>query len=266
MGNRSLARNKLQASGLHLALSAVAFCVVLYFIVVDWYPQLWFAIDGGWQGVRIMIAVDLVLGPTLTLIIFNPAKSRRALVFDLSLIGLTQICAFAWGVYAVHAQRPVAISYWDGAFHSFEERSLRQQGKNLSDLAVLDPRQPAMVFAAEPRTAAAIADLLRRVWYQELAEYEQFDLLRPLAAHLDDVFADSATIAQAVSENPAASAELERLLRSRPEMRRDDLRFVAFQGRYQDATLVFDAAGDAIGTVNYVNPKKKTRPATASHD
>src|ERR1043165_8080609 len=111
MWSRDLLRAKLRASAIHLALSAIAFAVVLYFILFRWYPEPWFPIDGGWQGVRIMVFVDLVLGPALMFIIYDAAKTRRALAFDLTAIGITQLCAFVWGVYAVHGQRPVAVSY-----------------------------------------------------------------------------------------------------------------------------------------------------------
>src|ERR1041384_2509035 len=138
MWDRSLVPSKLKATGIHLSLSAVAFCVVLYFILHHWYPQPWFPIDGGWQGVRIMVFVDLVLGPTLTFIVFDAAKSRRALLFEFSMIALTQAAAFTWGVYAVHGQRPVAVSFYDGAFYSIEEEDLRKQQHSSAELAILD--------------------------------------------------------------------------------------------------------------------------------
>ena len=54
---------RLKASGIQLSLSALAFFIVLYFIVFLWYPNPHFSTNGGWQGVRIMLFVDIVLGP-----------------------------------------------------------------------------------------------------------------------------------------------------------------------------------------------------------
>ena len=176
MWNRSLALSKLKACGIHLGLSGIAFCVVLYFILLRWYPQPWFPIDGGWQGVRIMVLVDLVLGPTLTLVVFNPAKSRRALLFDFSLIGLAQISAFTWGVYAVHAQRPVAMVFWEGSFNSVAEKSLRSQGHSVSELRAFDDRTPALIYSEEPKDPAAIVEMVERNITRSLEGYEQFDM------------------------------------------------------------------------------------------
>ena len=103
--NSRLLRSKLHASGIHLGLSLVIFFVLLYLIVFHWFPPPYFSIDGGWQGVRIVAAVDLVLGPALTFIIFNPNKRLRLIVFDLGVIFIFQVLALIYGVqttYSLH--------------------------------------------------------------------------------------------------------------------------------------------------------------------
>jgi len=117
--NTATVKVRLKATGIHIAISTVIFLVFLYFILAQWYPVPYFVTDGGWQGIRIVIAVDMVLGPLLTLIIFNPAKSRRAILFDLSMIGLAQSAALVWGAYAVYSQQPAAvIQQWGGNLRS----------------------------------------------------------------------------------------------------------------------------------------------------
>lgn len=58
----------------HLLISLVVFCFLAYLVVFVWYPEFFYSIDGGWEGMRIIIAVDLVLGPTLTLVVFKAGK------------------------------------------------------------------------------------------------------------------------------------------------------------------------------------------------
>jgi hypothetical protein len=263
MGDRTLVKVKLKASGLHLALSAGAFCPVLYLILAHWYPQPWFPIDGGWQGVRIMIFVDLVLGPALTFVIYNAAKSRRALAFDFTMIGLTQLCAFVWGVYAVHAQRPVAVVYFDGAFYSFEEKPLLWQGHSAADLKQLDSRVPALLYAKEPVSLEERAAVIDKIRKYELGTYELFDLLRPLAPNLDKLWERSDALAELLWGDPREAARLERLLKEHPGLTREDLRFVWFIGRYEDATLVMTREGQVLGSLRYVQPKKGTKPQRA---
>jgi hypothetical protein len=56
-----------------------------------------FDIAGGWEGLRIVIAVDLVLGPLLTLVVYKAGKS--SLTFDLSCIAIFQIACLGGGVW-----------------------------------------------------------------------------------------------------------------------------------------------------------------------
>ncbi|MEJ2399037.1 MAG: hypothetical protein P8Z67_12590, partial [Gammaproteobacteria bacterium] len=97
---------KLKAFASHLGISFLIFLIILYFIIFKWYPFPFFSTDGGWQGIRIIIGVDLVLGPLLTLIVFKPGKP--GLKFDLSVIAIMQAGALAWGIWTVHHQRPIA--------------------------------------------------------------------------------------------------------------------------------------------------------------
>jgi len=116
----------------HLGLSIIIFLVVLYFIVFHWYPQPFFTTDGGWQGVRLIAAVDIVLGPLLTLIIFNPAK--KELKMDVSIIAFIQIAALVSGLYVVHNERPVAKIFQDGTFHIVTGYDMSERNISLDDL------------------------------------------------------------------------------------------------------------------------------------
>lgn len=121
-----------QAFFSHLGLSLVIFAIVLYFIVFHWYPQPFFSTDGGWQGVRLIAAVDIVLGPLLTLIIFNPKKPE--LKTDVSIIALIQFVALFSGLYVVHNERPVAKIFQDGVFHIVTGYDMTDRGLTLNDL------------------------------------------------------------------------------------------------------------------------------------
>ena len=88
-----------QAAFYHFLISLAVFIVLAYLVLVIWYPEFFFAIDGGWEGMRIIIGVDLILGPTLTLIVFRAGKPGLAL--DLTLIGLFQSICLMAGVFVM---------------------------------------------------------------------------------------------------------------------------------------------------------------------
>ncbi|VAW96972.1 hypothetical protein MNBD_GAMMA23-1401 [hydrothermal vent metagenome] len=116
----------------HLGVSLVIFLIVLYFIVFEWYPQPFFSTDGGWQGVRLIAAVDIILGPVLTLIIFNPKKPE--LKTDVSIIAAIQFIALFSGLYVVHNERPVAKIFQDGNFYIVTGYDMAERKLSLDEL------------------------------------------------------------------------------------------------------------------------------------
>ena len=88
--------NRWQASAIHFGISLTVFLILLAVILLVWYPGILFSIDGGWTGLRIVMGVDLVLGPLLTLVVFKLGKP--GLKFDLSCIVIAQIACMTWGM------------------------------------------------------------------------------------------------------------------------------------------------------------------------
>jgi hypothetical protein len=101
--------NRWQAAGGHLTLSVIVGVSVLAAMILVWYPPPYFQASGGNDLVLLMVAVDVTLGPLLTLAVFNPAKGLGKLRFDLAVIGLFQIAALAYGVHVMYVARPVYL-------------------------------------------------------------------------------------------------------------------------------------------------------------
>lgn len=70
--------------------------------------------------------MDLVLGPALTLIVYNLTKPVRKLVMDLALIALLQLSCLLAGVYVVLSARPLAVVYVFDTFYVFNREDYRQ--------------------------------------------------------------------------------------------------------------------------------------------
>jgi len=100
--------NRYQAFGIHFGISLLIFIGLVGMVLFVWYPGILKEVDESWKQALTMIAgVDLVLGPLLTLIVFNPIK--KSLKMDLSVIAVAQIAALIAGTYTVHQARPVAL-------------------------------------------------------------------------------------------------------------------------------------------------------------
>jgi len=59
----------------------------------------------------IVLVVDVVCGPLMTLILASPKKSIREISLDLGLIGIIQTAALVYGLHAVWVGRPAVLAF-----------------------------------------------------------------------------------------------------------------------------------------------------------
>ena len=105
---------RIHASLVHLCVSVFLVSSVLLFVVLLWYPGIYFQAMGVSKMLLILASVDVTIGPLITLIIFVPGK--KGLKFDLIVIAILQLMALSYGAYMVFAGRPVYSVYNVGMF------------------------------------------------------------------------------------------------------------------------------------------------------
>ncbi|MEP7044261.1 MAG: TfpX/TfpZ family type IV pilin accessory protein [Dokdonella sp.] len=96
-----------KAASIHILISLAVGLIVGSLLLFVWYPPPFFHAAGADVLVVLMVGVDLALGPLLTLVVFKSGK--RALKFDLALIGLMQAAALVYGLSIVLLSRPVFL-------------------------------------------------------------------------------------------------------------------------------------------------------------
>jgi hypothetical protein len=107
---------RFKAASIHFLISLLLALVVISLIVFGWYKLPYFWALGGPMLLALIVGVDIILGPLMTLYLFNPAKSRRELTLDLGFIALIQAAALIYGVYTAHASRVVYAVYTGNGF------------------------------------------------------------------------------------------------------------------------------------------------------
>jgi hypothetical protein len=110
-------RFRLKAFSLHLLTSAAVLALILGSLYFGWYRWPGWYLTDVTRVIIVMVCVDVVLGPTLTLIIANKNKPRRELARDIGIIALVQVCALAYG----------SVSLWNGRpmYYAFSESILQ---------------------------------------------------------------------------------------------------------------------------------------------
>lgn len=104
-------KSRLSAAGIHLLLSLAVAAAAAWLVFGVWYPYPYSEISGGRELFFIVIIVDVLMGPLLTLAVFNRNKPARELRRDLAIIGLLQIAALVYGLWTVSVARPVHLVF-----------------------------------------------------------------------------------------------------------------------------------------------------------
>jgi hypothetical protein len=134
---------RLGAFGIHLLISVLILLVLLAVVFFVWYPhQLIYA--GGIDGLKILMGVDLVLGPLLTFIVFVPNK--KGLKLDLTLIGVVQFVCLALGMWMIYSQRPLVQVLMDDGVHLLSASDVEQNAINHSAIKGHYPKHVMMDF------------------------------------------------------------------------------------------------------------------------
>jgi len=97
------------AAGIHLLISASIATVAISIILGVWFPGPLFEAAGGLGLLYLLVGVDVVLGPLLTLIVFKSGKP--GMKFDLAVIGTVQLAALIYGCSVVFLARPAFMVF-----------------------------------------------------------------------------------------------------------------------------------------------------------
>lgn len=103
--------DRLRASAIHLGLSLAVALLAALLVFGMWYPYPYRQISGGRDLFLLVVTVDVILGPLITLVVFNRAKPWSELRRDLALVALTQLAALSYGLWAVSVARPVHLVF-----------------------------------------------------------------------------------------------------------------------------------------------------------
>lgn len=142
----------------HICLSLVVvggFVLAAYFL---WYPHPLLTLQGGLAVIGILMAVDIVIGPILTLIVFKAGK--KGLFFDLSVIAIIQVVAFLYGASVIYSERPLYLAFAYNQFYVMAGQDLQGNPPDFSGADHYGVLGPAVVFSEIPAGRAKSGDAM----------------------------------------------------------------------------------------------------------
>lgn len=143
--------NRYKASSLHFLGSASVVLLVFILVRFVWYPDALFSAVGGNELMLMVLSVDLVLGPLMMLIIFNPTK--KSLKLDVATVIFFQAVFMAFGLWSIYSARPVYFVFVENRFYlvTANEIDTEDQIKARREQFMALPKLgPVLVGAAPP--------------------------------------------------------------------------------------------------------------------
>ena len=151
---------RIKAFILHLAISAVIALAVITIVFYLWYPAPLHTAVGVTQIFLILLAVDVVLGPLLTLLVYKVEK--KTLIMDLTVIAALQASALAYGLFTVAEGRPAWLVFAVDRFDLVRVLDIDERKLEQADLAYRQPSLlgPSWVAAINPTDLDERNDIL----------------------------------------------------------------------------------------------------------
>lgn len=229
-----------KAAGIHLSINAVIAALAATLIYGVWYPRPYSEAAGAGTLVLLLLGVDLVLGPILTLVVFKAGK--KGLKFDLAAIAVMQICAFVYGLHVVAAARPAFIV---GVIDRFVLVSANELDKADLDKAA-DPAfrsvpwmGPKLVGAQMPTDTQQRNDLaFSGAGGKDIEKFPQYYV--PYANIAQTLLARAKPLSVFQDKHPADAVEIQRWLQAHPSYTANDVRVLPLLARKQSLSLLIE--------------------------
>ena len=187
-------------------------CIALFFAALVyqiWYPSPFREMFGVGRIFLLILFVDVVCGPFLTLLLANPRKSRREITVDLGIIGVIQLLALSYGLHSVWFGRPVVLA--------FESDRLVVVSASEIDTLSLDKAPDALrrlpssgVLLVATRAHTSNTELLTSIDLSMagLTPAMRPDWWEPMDNHLEKIRIRAKPLSDLVSKRPSDAAQI----------------------------------------------------------
>ncbi len=239
-------RSKARAAAIHLIFSLALAVVCALLVFGLWYPGQFRQLAGGRELFLLVTSVDVVMGPLLTLAVFDRSKSKAHLAIDLTVVVALQMSALAYGLYTVFVARPVAIVFEVDRLRlitafDVHRPELASAPKEYRELPLLGPW---LLGARAPRTPAEHTDALF-MGLKGIDTGARPIFWQPYAASKATALAKSRPIAILIAKEPQRADDTRQRLAA---LGADEssARFLPAQAR-GDWSAVLDKTGEVLG-------------------
>lgn len=230
--------NRYRAAAFHLCISGLVGLAVFSAFWFVWYPSPLFAIMGGLHMYVVMLGVDIVTGPLLTLVVYR--RGKPGLKLDLAVIAMLQIAALCYGVSVLWSGRPVFLAAVGDRFDVIAANEISER-----DLA--DSRWGLPFWGPQwvATTAPTDANLKERIAFgamggKDYGNYPQ--IYAPLDKNMESVIAQAKSIDVLKQFNPVSERPRIDQWLDAHGLNASSTRFLPLRAQSTDAAVIVDVS------------------------
>ncbi len=230
--------DKIKAFSIHFAISVTIVGFVIALIFFYWYPHPYFEANGAWTVLRVLVGVDLVLGPLLTLILFK--KGKPGLVFDMCIIATIQLSALVYGIHVIYGERPYYLVFAVDRFEVVGRVEIDESKIKYPELKNKPNKGPILVFADFPEDKEERNKFMFEVIIEKKPDLERRpEYYKIYLENKDKVLEKAKNLSALVDAKGKNKQKVEKFLKSHAD-NADDLLFLPLVGKNNDLALVLD--------------------------
>jgi hypothetical protein len=246
-----LRTSRLRAFSSHLLLSISIVSCVFAVVFLVWYPTPFFAAVGASSIIRILVGVDLVVGPLLTLIVFKPGK--RLLIVDVVVIAIIQISALIYGITVLYQERPYFTVFALDRFHVLAEQDVPQELRAPFEWIQKPVTGPLLASARLPETIEEQQQLLEETIFGGAPDIEQRpSLWVPYEEDIEAVVSAAYPL-ELLRTSESTAVQVERVI-ARLGVEESALGFFPMNTVKNDACAIVDLNSGSLLAVIDINP------------
>jgi len=242
-----------KAFALHLTGSAVVISLFLLLLTQVWYPGPFFAMESTWEVIKVAVGVDLVIGPILTLIVFDYHKPIRLLRLDMTVIILLQLAALSWGIWSAYVAHPSYLVYSSGEFYTVDAGETDVSKVTVPSLATTMFSRPKTVFALPPKDEAEKAALFTAFLTGKQKDIPYLaERYRPLSEHMKVLLSRADENARSLAANKKKMAVVNAWLKAHDGGMADYAFFTVFGRKNEGVVALHRDNGEPAGYLNLI--------------
>lgn len=243
-------KQKIKASLTHLIISLFIVGLILSVAIFLWYPEPFLTISGLFGIILMMLAIDLVLGPLLTFIVFKPKKP--SLKFDLTIIALFQLVALSYGTYTIYKAHPLYIAYAGDRFTPIDADEVTPEKARYEEFKKSKLSQPTIVYVKKPSDPAELSKVTIEVLSGKADLDARPEYYEPINKNIENIFKNKFDLNKFL-EKEKYKDEINRFL-SKNGGSIEDYAFIPLVGRQEDVLWAWSLKSKLPTGILHINP------------